>query len=92
MNVTQIYMAISVTVLAVIVLLFIVMGKRLKRYKPTPLAGIASGFVLAGILFGNDRLVGYSLLGIGVIFAVIDMFKRFKSKQINSVQGTNQNL
>jgi hypothetical protein len=38
------------------------------------------GFVLAGILFGENRLVGYALLGIGVILAVIDIVRKSKSK------------
>ncbi len=46
----------------------------------TPLTGLAFGFILAGIIFGDDRLIGYSLLGIGVILAVIDIFKKLKSK------------
>jgi hypothetical protein len=86
MNVTQIYITISIVVLLVIALLFIVIGKSQKRYKLTPLAGIAFGFVLAGIIFGENRLVGYSLLGIGVILSVVDSFKRFKSKKIDTLQ------
>lgn len=92
MNITQIYIAISLVVLAVIALLFIIIGKSQKRYKLTPLVGIAFGFVLAGIIFGDDRLVGYSLLGIGVVLSVIDVFIRYKNKQIDSARGDNKNL
>jgi len=92
MNVTQIYLTISIVVLVVIALLFLVIGKSQKRYKLTPLAGIAFGFVLAGIIFGENRLIGYSLLGIGVILSVVDTFKRFKSKKIDNTSEINQNL
>jgi len=92
MDVTQIYIAISIVVLAVIALLFIVIGRSQKRYKLTPLAGIAFGFILAGILFGDDRLVGYGLMGIGVILSIVDIFIRYKSKQIDSTPGNIQNL
>lgn len=92
MNVTQIYITISIIFLAVIALLFIVIGKSQKRYKLTPLARIAFGFVLAGIIFGDSRLVGYSLLGIGVILSVIDIFKRYKSRKIDTAPEINQNL
>lgn len=92
MNVTQIYLTISIVVLAVIAPLFIVIGKSQKRYKLTPLTGIALGFVLAGIIFGENRLVGYSLLGIGVILSVVDMFERLKSKKIDTTPEINQNL
>ncbi|MHC4203058.1 MAG: hypothetical protein ACYSTT_00290 [Planctomycetota bacterium] len=81
MNNTQIYIAISIAVLAVIALLFILTGKSRKQKRLTPLAGIAFGFILAGIVFGENRLIGYSLMGVGVIIAVIDMFKGFKSKE-----------
>jgi hypothetical protein len=42
----------------------------------TPLAGLAFGFILAGIFFGSDRFIGYALLGVGVALAVIDMFRK----------------
>ena len=47
-----------------------------KENRLTPMAGLAFGFVLAGILFGDDRLIGYGLMGVGVILAVIDIVKR----------------
>jgi len=79
MHMSQIYIAISIVVLAIVGLLVFFMGKsRVNRL--TPLAGIAFGFVLAGILFGESRLVGYGLLGIGVIFAIIDIIQRSKGK------------
>jgi hypothetical protein len=40
------------------------------------LASLAFGFVVAGIVFGNDnRLIGYGLMGIGVLLAVLDIFR-----------------
>jgi chromate transport protein ChrA len=80
MNVSQIFIAVSIAVLACIALLVFLIGKRRKENRLTPLTSLAFGFVLAGILFGDDRLIGYSLLGIGVILAVIDMLKRSKNK------------
>jgi heme/copper-type cytochrome/quinol oxidase subunit 4 len=77
---SQIFIVMSVAVLAITVLLVFFIARNRKKNKLTPLAGLAFGFVLAGILFGEDRLIGYSLLGIGVILAVIDMFNRLKSK------------
>ena len=80
MNTSQIYIAISIIVLAAIALLVIFLGKSKKENRLTPLAGIAFGFILAGIIFGDNRLIGYSLLGIGVFLSVIDMFKKLKSE------------
>jgi hypothetical protein len=73
MNTSQIYIAVSIAVLAVVALLVFFVSKNRKENRLTPLAGLAFGFVLAGILLGNDRLIGYSLLGVGVLLAVIDM-------------------
>ncbi len=80
MDTSQIYILISLVVLAVIAVLVIVVNKKKGVRKLTPLAGIAFAFVLAGIFFGTDRVVGYSLMGVGVIFAVVDIFKNLRQK------------
>ena len=80
MNPPQIYIAISILVLAIIVFLVFFVKKNKKDKKLTPLAGLAFGFVLAGIIFGDDRLIGYSLIGVGVILAIIDIIKK---KRVN---------
>lgn len=77
---SQIYIAISIVVLAIIALVVFFVNKNKKNKKLTPLAGLAFGFVLAGIIFGDDRLIGYSLIGIGIILAVIDIIKKSKKK------------
>jgi hypothetical protein len=80
MNTSQIWIVISIAVLAVIALLLFFVGKNRKENRLTPVAGLAFGFVLAGIIFGDDRVIGYSLMGVGVLLAVIDMVRRAKSK------------
>ena len=78
MNVSQFFIAVSIAVLACIALLVFFVGRSRKENRLTPLAGLAFGLVLAGILFGDDRPIGHSLLGIGVTLAVIGMLKRSK--------------
>jgi hypothetical protein len=80
MNMSQIYIAVSIIALAIVALLIFFAAKRKKEKRLTPLAGLAFGFVLAGILFGDDRFIGYSLLGIGVILSVIDMFRKLRNR------------
>ena len=80
MNPSQIYIAISIVVLAIIAVLVFFVNKNKKYKKLTPLAGLAFGFILAGIIFGDDRLIGYSLIGIGVVFAVIDIIKKIRKR------------
>jgi hypothetical protein len=77
---SRIYIAISIVVLAVVAFFVFLVRKNRQENRLTPLAGLAFGCVVAGIVFGDERLVGYSLLGVGVLLAVIDMFNRSKSK------------
>ena len=75
-----VFIAISIAVLAAIaVLVFFMRGKKAEN-RITPLASLAFAFVLAGILFGKDRLVGYGLMGVGIILAVADIWNRSRSK------------
>jgi pimeloyl-ACP methyl ester carboxylesterase len=82
MNISQIYIAVSIAVLASIALFILLTDKSRRENRLTPLAGLAFAFILAGIIFGDDRPIGYSLLGIGVILAVVDIFKKSKSNSI----------
>ena len=79
MNTSQTYIAFSIAVLAAIALLVIFKRKSRKENRLTPLGGLAFGFVLAGILFADDRSIAYSLFGIGVVLAVFDILKKLKS-------------
>lgn len=77
MNDSQIYILISIIVLAIIAIVVIL--RRKKEQKPlSKLAVLAFLFVIAGIIFGDDRLIGYSLIGTGVILAIIDIIKKSK--------------
>jgi hypothetical protein len=77
MHTSQIYIALSIIVLAIVGLFAFLLGKR-GANRLTPLAGIAFGFVIAGILFGEKRIIGYGLMGIGVILAIMDIVLRSK--------------
>ena len=76
----QIYIVILVLVLAIIAILVFVVNKNKQEQKFTPLAGLGFGFILAGLFFGDKRLIGYSLIGIGVILAIVDMIKKKAAK------------
>jgi hypothetical protein len=75
MSISQIYILISIIVLLVIASIVFFAGRHRKEKNLTPLAGLAFGFVLAGMIFGENRLIGYSLMGIGVLLAVLDIFR-----------------
>jgi len=80
MNTSQIYIAVSVAALAIVAVLVFFLGRRRSENRLTPMAGLAFAFILAGILFGDDRFIGYGLMGIGVVLAVIDIFNRSRSR------------
>jgi hypothetical protein len=83
MNASQGFIAIAIVSLAVIFVILLIRGKGVpKGGKLSPLAYLAFAFVVAGIIFGQNRIVGYSLIGIGVILAFIDMFKSMRQKKL----------
>jgi len=72
-----IYIAISIIVLAVIAIIAIYIRK--KSQKPlSKLETFAFLLVILGMFFGENRLVGYSFIGIGVLLCVIDIIKGLK--------------
>jgi drug/metabolite transporter (DMT)-like permease len=76
MNISQIYIVVAIVVFVVIVTLIFVVGKKGSEKRLTPLTGLAFAFVLAGILFGDNRLIGYGLMGVGVLLAVVDILRK----------------
>ncbi|MFA5129105.1 MAG: hypothetical protein WC445_04080 [Patescibacteria group bacterium] len=80
MNAQQIYIAMAIVALAIIAGLMFFVKKGNHQYKLSPFAALAFAFVLAGIVFGESRLVGYGLMGIGVLLAVIDMVQKMRKK------------
>ena len=76
MDVSQVWIMVSLAVLAVVALLVFRAGKAGKLNRLTPLAGLALGCIVAGLVFGDERWLGYSLFAVGVILAVVDMVSR----------------
>jgi len=76
MEASQIYILISIVILLIIAILVFSIKKNKKAKRITPLASIAFAFILAGIIFGRNQLIGYSLIGFGVLFALIDIMKK----------------
>lgn len=79
MNTGSIDAIISIVVLALIAVLLFFISKH-KEKKFTQLAGIAFGFILAGLLLGESRLIGYGLIGFGVLLAIVDIILHLRKK------------
>ena len=80
MTSSQIYILVAIIALAGIMTVLVLTRKKMNK-SLTPLAGLAFGFIIAGIIFGDSRAVGYGLMGIGVVLAVIDIVKKLKAKK-----------
>jgi hypothetical protein len=81
MEASQIYILISIIVLLIIAIVIFFVRKDKKQKPLTPLAGFSLMFVLSGIIFGDNRLVAYSLIGIGILLSIIDTFKKSNKKK-----------
>lgn len=81
MEASQIYISIAILALLIIIIAVFLVRKNKKREKLTPLTIIALVFVLAGPFFGDNRLIAYGLIGIGLLLAVIDIIKKSRKKK-----------
>lgn len=81
MVISQIYIIIAIVVLAIIALFVFLISKNKKREKFTPLVGLAFGFILVGILFGDNQWLSYSFFGIAIVLSVIDMIIKLKKSK-----------
>jgi uncharacterized membrane protein len=80
MDAYQVYILMSIVVLALVaILLYFASRKRPKRGL-SRLAALSFAFIIAGIIFGEDRLVGYSLLGAGIGLAVVDIYDKLTGR------------
>jgi hypothetical protein len=79
MSISQIYILIAIVALAAIVIVMILTRKRMKK-SLSWLSVLAFLFIVAGITFGESRLLGYGLMGAGLALAVIDIFLRLKKQ------------
>ena len=67
----QVWIAISVIALIVIIVLLLV-ARRKEYHKPSNLALSGMSLVVLGVIFGDERILGYSFIGVGILLSVID--------------------
>ena len=74
-----VWIAISIVALVLImVLLLISRRKRNQIINPSNLLILAMSLVVLGIIFGGERIVGYSFMGVGILLSVIDAVRNRK--------------
>jgi hypothetical protein len=74
------YIILFMVVLLILAIFNFGVTQNARKQNLTPLAGLAFGFILAGLFCGEERLIGYSLLGIGVVLAIIDIIRKAGAK------------
>lgn len=58
------------------------LGNRFKKNKKlSPLTGLALAFIVAGIFFGNSRLLGYSMFGVGIVLTVSNIIIKARNNR-----------
>jgi hypothetical protein len=76
MEPSMIYISVTIAALAVIAILVFAFRRHHGANRLSPLAGLAFAFVLSGMFTGDDPLIGYSLFGIGIVLAVLDIVRK----------------
>jgi lysylphosphatidylglycerol synthetase-like protein (DUF2156 family) len=68
------WIAIAIVALVVIVVLLLI-GRGRQYQQPSNLAIVGICLVVLGIIFGDSRVIGYSLIGVGVLLSVIEAIR-----------------
>jgi hypothetical protein len=64
------YIGISIAALMAILVLLVLNRQKLHRISTLTMLGMT--MVVLGIIFGDSRWISYSLIGVGVLLAIID--------------------
>lgn len=78
MDPSQIYIIFGIVFLLMIVFMGPIVNVNPKHKRLSPLASLAFILILAGMIFGGNRFIGYGLIGLGLILAVADIYKKSK--------------
>ena len=74
MNASQPVITITIIAILIVAVLVFIIGKDRNQNRIRPLVGLAFSCIVAGILYGENRYLGYAMMAAGVIVAVIDIF------------------
>jgi lysylphosphatidylglycerol synthetase-like protein (DUF2156 family) len=74
-----VWIAISIVALVLIVVLLLIARGR-QYQQPSNLAIVGMSLVVLGIIFGDSRAIGYSLIGVGVLLSVVDIIRNRKQQ------------
>ena len=67
---------IAISIIALIVIVALLLVGRARQYpRPSNLAILGMSLVVLGIIFGDERIIGYSFIGVGVLLSVFDAIR-----------------
>jgi hypothetical protein len=69
-NMQALYMGISIAAFIAILVLLVLNRRKIHRISTLTMLGMT--MVVLGIIFGDSRWISYSLIGVGVLLAVIE--------------------
>lgn len=72
----QPYILVAVIAIVIAALLLFVIRRKPDVNRLSPFASLTFAFIIAGIVFSEDQILGYILMGIGLILALVDMIRR----------------
>ena len=76
------YVFISLMAFLGISILIFLIKKNQKHQNLSVFEALSFVFIVAGIIFGGERIIGFSLICAGVVFVVADIYIRVKEKII----------
>jgi len=72
----QLWLIIAVAIVIVLLAVVFLTRKKKRTNKDNALVTLGMVFVVLGIIFGEDRLLGYSFIGVGVLLSIISAIGR----------------
>jgi hypothetical protein len=74
----SIYIAMAIIGLLVLPALYFAIHKKYET-RLSRIAALAFAFIIAGLFLSRKELVGYSLLGVGLVLAIVDIVQKRKN-------------
>ena len=82
MATTASYILITLAVLAFTAFIEFLVNPGKKSVRLSPMSALAFAFVVSGAFFSEKQWLGYSLMGIGVLLAIIDIIRKYRRSKL----------
>jgi len=76
MDTSPVYIIIALAAFIVLAIVLFFIKPKNKEQKLSPLISLSFGLILAGIFFGKERWLGYTLIGVGVLLAFAELLRK----------------